>query len=346
MVGRQWIIGAALVAIGALSIALAPVAAHADNGPHAWFGATPDECALCHRVHRGHNEALLVDAVAALCLTCHDGSGADTDVTDGRFLGDGSGSLKGGGFTYATMDTDWDNASAPAPISSSHIIDASSGTAWGNGAIGSGAGAEDFRLTCVSCHDPHGRAGTLGTATYRILRPVPSDSGAPTGVDVPDEDTKDYVVSSAANQYFGQPYGARRDPLSAWCAGCHTRYEAPPLSARTHSGDSIFSYRHMTEGESDYLTGGSSDCHSCHVGGSGDPCLLCHNIHDPGSEPAEPQHNPRCQTCHVAHGTTAGMGTASGAVEWPDGSTTPSGDERSSLLRLDNRGVCQPCHEK
>jgi len=38
------------------------------------------------------------------------------------------------------------------------------------------------------------------------------------------------------------------------------------------------------------------------------------------------------------------MGTNSGAVAWPDNSTTPSGNARSSLLRLDNRGVCVQCH--
>ncbi len=28
----------------------------------------------------------------------------------------------------------------------------------------------------------------------------------------------------------------------------------------------------------------------------------------------------------------------------PDGSATPAGHDRSSLLRLDNRGECQVCH--
>ena len=38
------------------------------------------------------------------------------------------------------------------------------------------------------------------------------------------------------------------------------------------------------------------------------------------------------------------MGTYSGIVAWPDLATAPSGDGRSSLLRLDNRGVCIGCH--
>ena len=44
-----------------------------------------------------------------------------------------------------------------------------------------------------------------------------------------------------------------------------------------------------------------------------------------------------CQTCHFPHGTSAAMsGYADGAG--------PAGD--SALLREDNRGVCQACHQK
>ncbi len=44
-----------------------------------------------------------------------------------------------------------------------------------------------------------------------------------------------------------------------------------------------------------------------------------------------------CQTCHFPHGTSAAMtGYAAGAG--------PAGD--SALLRKDNRGVCQACHQK
>ncbi len=46
------------------------------------------------------------------------------------------------------------------------------------------------------------------------------------------------------------------------------------------------------------------------------------------------------------HGTPASMGAYSGAVQWPDGTTTPNGNNRSSLLRVDNRGVCELCHVK
>ena len=53
---------------------------------------------------------------------------------------------------------------------------------------------------------------------------------------------------------------------------------------------------------------------------------------------------PRCITCHVSHGSNAGVGSmlaASGATSLVTGTTFDS-----ALLRLDGRGVCQNCHKK
>jgi hypothetical protein len=215
----------------------------------------------------------------------------------------GSNSLKGGGFTNARMDTNRDAVSASAATTSTHLADGSSGTMWGSGAIGSGAGVA-ISLSCGNCHDPHGKANA-GAATYRILRPVPRLSGATTGIVVDDETTKVYTVANVNNDYFGENYGTRLPQLSNWCSQCHTRYAATAGSASTSSGDPIFMYRHST-------TTGT-------VG---------------------------CLSCHVAHGSSATMGTNSGAVPWPGGGTAPTGNARSSLLRVDNRGVCESCHNK
>ncbi|NOY98293.1 MAG: cytochrome c3 family protein [Chloroflexi bacterium] len=297
------------------ALAAAPVLA--DNGPHGGYTATTDACAGCHRAHTAAAANLLVSPVPNLCFTCHGsaGTGADTNVTDGLYLerdgtvespveGTANRGLKGGGFTNALMDTDWDLVVASAPVTSSHAYDATPGTMWGNGAIGSGAGQANVALTCVSCHDPHGNASTTGGPTYRLLRAIPVDSGAGSGVDVTDESTKTYSVSNADNQYFGENYGSRGAQLSNWCAQCHTRHAAPTGSGHTDSGDPIYAYRHTTTGFS--------------IG---------------------------CANCHVSHGTSATVGGYAQNVDWPDG-TTPSGNERSSLLRVDNRGVCELCHAK
>ena len=49
--------------------------ARADAGPHGGFAANTDACAACHRAHSARGAELVVAAVPALCLACHDGSG-------------------------------------------------------------------------------------------------------------------------------------------------------------------------------------------------------------------------------------------------------------------------------
>jgi predicted CXXCH cytochrome family protein len=94
--------------------------------------------------------------------------------------------------------------------------------------------------------------------------------------------------------------------MTAWCSACHTRHES--ATAEERSGDSIFTYRHETIG------------------------------------------NRACTTCHVAHGSNARMeGTYSLTMPFPDGTTVTytiggtTGDSR--LLKVDNRGTCQLCHD-
>jgi predicted CXXCH cytochrome family protein len=49
-----------------------------------------------------------------------------------------------------------------------------------------------------------------------------------------------------------------------------------------------------------------------------------------------------CLTCHVSHGSNATMdGTFSASFAYPDGTTSAS----SRLLKVDNRGTCQACHD-
>jgi mono/diheme cytochrome c family protein len=47
-----------------------------------------------------------------------------------------------------------------------------------------------------------------------------------------------------------------------------------------------------------------------------------------------------CLTCHQAHGSSAAMSDSS--IVGP----SQNADNRSALLRLANRGVCQDCHQK
>lgn len=51
--------------------------------PHGPFSSTTDQCAACHRTHTAQSRNLLPQTgpQSNLCLTCHDGTGAATNVT-------------------------------------------------------------------------------------------------------------------------------------------------------------------------------------------------------------------------------------------------------------------------
>jgi cytochrome c553 len=226
------------------------------------------------------------------------------------------------------------------PVNSAHAIDGTAGTMWGNGAVGTLGAGPSATLECTACHDPH------GNGNYRILRSVPTGSGGG-GYAVPDTYGHTPVGYTTAN-YFTMnadvlgdgvadalpgtlPAGATPAPgqsimvdTSAWCAQCHTRYLArggrtiPPASeaSRADSGDVIYTYRHTSAGWSISSSTG----------------LASYN-------------NRACITCHSSHGSNAVMpGAYSSSVEYPDGSAPVAPDDRASMLKMNNRGMCRKCH--
>jgi predicted CXXCH cytochrome family protein len=367
---RGLIIAVVAVAAMALMAGLGTTtqSASADAGPHIATGAdaTPDKCAGCHRIHTGQNEYLLKEAgsVEDFCYSCHGtgGPGSDLAAQEGTFYGGTTPGapyggktasttvgLRAGGFDAARINsTDPSTRANPnpdgsrtvgvlpatEPVVSQHAIDGTtSGTMWGNGAIGSGAGPT-ATLDCGSCHNPH------GNGQYRILRPVPTGSGG-AGYGIPDTYPKtaaDYTVGDYFSMNFGPlppgyPAGTTPPPgdsilvdSSAWCAQCHTRYLAtrngatPAESSRENSGDPIFTFRHTSSGISVSSTTGEVRAVT-----------------------------RACITCHASHGSNAQMpGALSSTVPWPDGSTVnpPNDTQRASLLKMNNRGICLKCHNE
>jgi predicted CXXCH cytochrome family protein len=277
-----------------------------------------------------------------------------------------AGALRGGGFSYALIGSsiakrDIVSSSyhpegtagnqtipalvpgnqAPAATTSTHTV-GQTGTAWGNGALNSGAGSQ-VALECGSCHDPH------GNGNYRILRAMPNggvaqpartvikDNTATTTVDetllsatagivIPDATSKVYTTTdywqtgspTVPRIINGTTVSSTVTPdgfianVSDWCTTCHTRDRGDNAKTPQTVGgvtapvDSIFTYRHTTS-----------------------------KIDVVGTR--------NCITCHVAHGTNAlATGTESSQVLQPDGQAAPTGDSR--LLRVDNRGICLMCH--
>jgi len=232
---------------------------------------------------------------------------------------------------------------------SMHSTDGSPQTVWAYGAIpingASDPGLSAFPLSCGKCHDPH------GNGNYRILRTIPADtvstrSAVPawwvklwndtnadgmitTGEDVflDDENPKQYSTTDYWNfTYTDQWYDTNADGkadtetsgrrVGQWCTTCHTRYLAPSGAYDVDSKDAVFKFRHAT-----------------------DPSTRSASA----TSPASPK---SCLQYHdVAHGSNATAGTFSGAVEQPDGSSG-TGLADSRLLKMNNRGVCQKCHNK
>jgi predicted CXXCH cytochrome family protein len=99
--------------------------------------------------------------------------------------------------------------------------------------------------------------------------------------------------------------------INAWCSQCHTRYLDGSASAGQDTPGSW-----GPEGNS-----------------SGD-AIFTYRHSNTSNKP--------CTTCHVAHGSNAQMGGAYSSVfPYPNGTTSAS----SRLLKFDNRGTCQACHD-
>jgi hypothetical protein len=160
--------------------------------------------------------------------------------------------------------------------------------------------------------------------------------------------------------------------MSGWCAGCHSTYLGPVETfSKTNGVGVITEYQSLA---STYNAGSPNDLtlrhkHPINVelatyNGPDKASMivtsqvlpLAHGIGEQGAPVNEASDWIECLTCHRAHGTSANMeGYASHAgaatvIDPIDG--LPSNEfisqdpVPSSLLRYDNRGVCERCHNK
>ena len=326
--------------------------AQANNGPHGSYTKTTDKCGGCHRTHTGGQPNLLKGStVSELCLSCHDGSGANTNVWDGLYEPNGT-PLNRGGLRNLKGST----------VTCSHSYDGSQYPAWGadtpwqgqTGCLGChshasglrwpgipeffpgvgsqpgqvpGAGNVQMALTCVRCHDPHG-ARSYRLLNNRVMADVVEyqDPTLPSYIQVISNETgglnpdqPGYLPLYTEKRY--------RDGITSWCASGHYLYQQTqsqpgvPFDAADGSGAQI-RYRHAM-GLTPATTGLTTTL----------------PLQQPAGYSATPQPTDKvaCLTCHYAHGSNPQMiGYAANVA--------PAND--SALLRLDNRGVCEDCHKK
>ncbi|OGO58077.1 MAG: hypothetical protein A2V85_13195 [Chloroflexi bacterium RBG_16_72_14] len=347
-------------------------------------GVNADSCAGCHRAHTAQGEFLLVASSAtASCLTCHGttGLGSTVDVENGiqYTLGtDGSrdtavlGYTRAGGFVTARIGSGEavrlaylsgtnvrQLAKVPVrtagsqPTTSAHlpntggVVGAADGVAWGNGpnSLTEYAGPT-VDVECATCHNPH------GNGQYRILNPMPApaitgvDPFVPAAVDAPVTDAALAPAGDTRNYTIIQTNGGTGTLLASQVEG---------LGLPATAGD-YFRRRvpwNATSGSSNDAPNGLSATFTAQISSW---CLTCHTRYlSAGWDELEDdaiykyRHTAtatsrNCITCHVAHGSNAQMtGYNSANMDYPGGAAAPVGDSR--LLKIDNRGTCQACHE-
>lgn len=166
------------------------------SNPHAGGSATTDSCAACHRTHDGQTRALVETASAqhAVCLTCHDGTGAATNV-GAEFSGAPANDVAAGKYYQ-------------------HPVMSSSATRHTSGQSDEFAGVSNRHTECTDCHNPHKVNTSLAAAPSPAGWTASGSLAGVTGV----SQTKLWM-NPISNEY-------------QLCLKCHSSYTVLPAGAK------------------------------------------------------------------------------------------------------------------
>jgi predicted CXXCH cytochrome family protein len=232
-------------------------------------------------------------------------------------------------------------------------------TAWGNGALGTTDVGPIVDLGCTSCHNPH------GNGKYRILNPIPNPtvaSGAFTAVASPGVSVTD-ATTPPAGQYRNYTVidatvlgAVGSDPT----VGDYWRLYRPWDGVPTYDPASPDADPHGivpatgVAGDQPAGTTGATWrgqitawCASCHTRYPAPRSAVTTPSIDPVYKYRHQTNQTECAQCHVAHGSNAVMGEPSSSTfAYPaEPGDTPLSGPSSRLLKIDNRGTCQACHD-
>ena len=258
------------------------------------------------------------------------------------------------------------------PVTSAHLdLDGAggvvaTGVVWGNIAGTPGEafdpdpnpGGTISAMTCATCHNPH------GNGSFRILNPIPepgTEAGdtfvaAPSDADVTDAalpgagDVRNYTVIQTQGG-TGTLYLSQVEGLGlAATAGDYLRNSVPwdPQVDYTALPPAGVTSNDAPNGDPDnfmaQMTAWCAQCHSRYL--ATDQAFPPPQNVATGDAIFNYRHGTyrrACTTCHVAHGSNAAMtGTYSSDFPYPDRTITSAS---SRLLKIDNRGTCQACHD-
>lgn len=271
--------------------------------------------------------------------------------------------------TESRLET-WFSAFVPVlpagqPATSAHMrLDGAAGvtatnTLWGNGPLGSTSTGPIVELECTSCHNPH------GNGRYRILNPIPAPavvsgsftSVADPGVTVTDATapagglTRNYTVIDAPDV---SAVGA--DPTAGDYWRLYRPWDGPP----TYDPQNPDADGHgIVPATSEFGDQPAGTVGATWRGQITAWCAACHTRYPaPRSAATSPSidavytyrhqtNQTECTQCHVAHGSNAVMaGSYSGTFTYPvEPGGTPLSGPSSRLLKIDNRGTCEACHD-
>lgn len=243
--------------------------------------------------------------------------------------------------------------------------------------------SSQIKMDCTSCHDPHGSANyrILKAQVYgnnvggydnttSTIDPDPDGFVSSTETGWPDQGFRLHTAYPAYEPNYTTPMYAKGydmktgavNPdkgMSGWCAGCHAVY-----NGRNGSQDSTYNagdglglgvrHRHPINVQLDNYKGPDADNMVI------DALPLDHDSSEKGQTTNMTAANAKsdwieCLTCHRAHGTAAAMSgwanqTAAQVNQddprYPDFVSRSGSGDPSALLRRDNRGVCESCHNK
>jgi len=217
-------------------------------------------CSGCHTMHDGTptvEQPLLLRAdSSSICLNCHAGPGGSNSIH--VMSPDGSALTPGGDFYWLTRSFSWLDGDSPGYDHGHNVIAADYNLSIDPVLNQSpGGNYPAARLSCISCHDPHGQVsgGTAGGhpavsqsgsygvdgGNYRLL----GDAGyqPPGGItfvnDAPvarQSESDPYGESSASHVDYGLG-------MAAWCGNCHGTI----VTSRHLSLGSGSNFRHSTD---------------------------------------------------------------------------------------------------
>jgi predicted CXXCH cytochrome family protein len=195
--------------------------------------------------------------------------------------------------------------------------------------------------------------GPTAAGRYLLASEIVADAVPPTAGDYWHQVVPyDARVTDSTNANHDAPNGIPsffNGQMNAWCSTCHSRYTQSTNYTQTSgvpnpgtpSGTGAEAAGNLRTRVCQLQPDGT-----CSFTNTGQPMVTPSGdaIYDYRHTTSR---NRACTTCHVAHGSNAEMtGTFSSTFPYPnDTAAAPSASASSRLLKIDDRGTCQLCHD-